>query len=81
MTIKGKYLGGRKIELEQEISLPPNTEILFIIEDIKSHKKDEPLENCFAGLVDENIDLENDIRIIRKETEQNLEKKFKNWNT
>ena len=84
MTIRGKYLGGKKVELDQDLNLPPDTEIFFILEDIKNidHiKKNEPLENCFAGSVDDTIDLENEIRTIRKETEQSLEKKFKNWNT
>ena len=84
MTIRGKYLGGKKVELDQDLNLPPDTEIFFIIEDIQNidHiKKNEPLENCFAGFVDDTIDLENEIRTIRKETEQSLEKKFKHWNT
>lgn len=32
---KGKYLGKRKIEIDQEINLPPDTEIFFTIEEIK----------------------------------------------
>ncbi|MBI2995778.1 MAG: hypothetical protein HYY52_03635 [Candidatus Melainabacteria bacterium] len=78
---KGKYLGKKRVELDQELNLPPNTEFFFIIEDIRSPKKNEPLENCFAGLVDENIDLENEIRTIRKEVQKDLEEKIENWNT
>ena len=36
---KGKYLGKKKIELDQEINLLPDTEIFFTIEEIK------PMEN------------------------------------
>ena len=77
---KGKYLGKKKIELDQEINLPPNTEIFFIIEDIRLPKKNEPLKDCFAGLVDENMDLEKEIRETRKEIQEELDKKIKNWN-
>ena len=38
MTIKGKYLGKRRIELDQDLNLPPDTEVLFIIEEIKPIK-------------------------------------------
>ena len=38
MTMKDKYLGKRKIELEQDLNLPPDTEVLFIIEEIKPIK-------------------------------------------
>jgi hypothetical protein len=41
MTIngKGKYLGKRKIEFEQDLDLTPDTEIFITIEEIK------PIEN------------------------------------
>ena len=78
---KGKYLGKKRVELDQEINLPPNTEIFFIIEDIRSRKKNEPLKGCFAGLVDEDIDLEKEIKKTKKEIQEGLDKKFKNWNT
>ena len=78
---KGKYLGKKRIELDQEINLPPNTEIFFIIEDIRSPKKNEPLKGCFAGLVDKDTDLEKEIRKTRKEIQEGLDKKFENWNT
>lgn len=32
---RGKYLGKKKIELDQELNLPPDTEIFFKIEEIK----------------------------------------------
>ena len=82
MTIegKGKYLGKKKVELDQEINLPPNTEIFFIIEDIKSFKKSKPLKGCFADLVDKNLDLEKEVREVKKEIQENLDRKFKNWN-
>lgn len=53
MTIKGKgkYDGKKKVELDQELNLPPDTEIFFIIEDIKplsesaqSQKQDKTVE-------------------------------------
>lgn len=82
---KGKYIGKKKIELEDDLNLPIDTEIFFTIEDIKTidskKQKSEPLENCFAGLVDDSIDLEDEIRTVRKEIQQSLEKKIKNWNT
>ena len=43
MTIKGKYLGGKKVELDQELNLPPDTEVFFIIEEIKPVKNDNPI--------------------------------------
>ncbi|MBI2996656.1 MAG: hypothetical protein HYY52_08155 [Candidatus Melainabacteria bacterium] len=35
MSIKGKYIGKRKIELFEDLNLPLDTEIFFIIEEIK----------------------------------------------
>lgn len=83
MTIegKGKYLGKRKVELDKEINLPPDTEILFIIEDIRPAKKSKPLKGCFSDLVYEDLDLEKEIKNTRKEIQENLDKKFENWNT
>ena len=81
---KGKYLGKKRVELDQELNLPPDTEIFFIIEDIRNinhEKKMEPLENCFAGLVDDDMDLEKEIRQTRKEIQEELDKKIENWNT
>lgn len=41
MTIKGKgkYIGKKKIEIEQDLNLSPDTEIFYVIEEIK------PVEN------------------------------------
>lgn len=53
MTIqgKGKYIGKRKIEIDQDLDLSPDTEIFFTIEEIKpisentqSQKQDEAIE-------------------------------------
>lgn len=48
---KGKYLGKRKVELDQELNLPPNTDIFFTIEEVKlvekveEHKEKKKKEN------------------------------------
>ena len=38
---KGKYIGKRKIEIDQDLDLSPDTEIFFTIEEIKSTKEIE----------------------------------------
>jgi len=38
---KGKYIGGKRIELEQDLNLPPNTDIFFIVEEINLFEKNE----------------------------------------
>ena len=82
---KGKYIGKRKIEIDQDLDLSPDTEIFYVIEEIKpvhiKKQNNEPLKDCFAGLVDPDIDLEVEIKKARKEIQESLDKKFKNWNT
>jgi len=49
---KGKYDGKKKVELEQELGLPPDTEIFFTVEEfnplekpsVKKQKSDKDLE-------------------------------------
>ena len=41
MTIRGKYIGKRKIEIDQDLDLSPDTEIFLIIEEIKPIKQAE----------------------------------------
>jgi len=85
MTIRGKYLGGRKVELEQDLNLPPDTEVFFIIEEIKKSSDPEEkrlsLKDCFTKSTDNDISIESEIRKLRQENQQNIEKKFENWNT
>lgn len=38
---KGKYDGKKRVELEQELGLPPDTEIFFTVEEIKSLELNE----------------------------------------
>ena len=46
MTIrgKGKYIGKRKIEIDQDLDLSPDAEIFYIIEEIKPVEKVEEKE-------------------------------------
>ena len=43
MTIrgKGKYIGKRKIEIDQDLDLSPDTEVFYILEEIKPVEKAE----------------------------------------
>lgn len=52
MTIegKGKYLGKKKVELDQELNLPPNTEIFFTIEEIKPVELDTQNQKQYKNI-------------------------------
>ena len=87
---KGKYIGEGKIQFEGDIKLPPNTEVFFVLEEVK-YTSDE--NNDLFGTLKDDKKINDSIEYVnnlRKKSSYNtagelkniqeLEKEFDEWN-
>lgn len=84
---KGKYIGEGKIQFEGDIKLPPNTEVFFVLEEVKD------INNDLFGILKDDKEINDSVEYInnlRKKSSYNnsgklktveeLEKEFDEWN-
>lgn len=87
---KGKYIGEGKIQFEGDIKLPPNTEVFFVLEEVKDINNEN---NDFFGILKDDKETDDSVEYInnlRKKSSYNnsgklktveeLEKEFDEWN-
>ena len=87
---KGKYIGEGRIQFEGDLKLPPNTEVFFVLEEVK-YTSDE--NDDLFGILKEEKEIGDSVEYInnqRKKSSYNtagklktieeLEKEFNEWN-